>query len=97
LHGPVGERQYGLQPGQRILPRLVRRVHHVLLEIVAGLVEIQVQAANVDGLAERIGEADRYWPVNQHVAFKDWQRSAYGIHALRPDLSQADRHVDKGG
>src|ERR1019366_4398645 len=80
LYCPVGEGQHGLQPGQSILPRLVRRVHQVLLEIVAGLIEVQVQATDVDRFAERIREADRHRPVDQHIPLQDQRRGAQGQH-----------------
>ena len=71
LYWAVREGQHGLQPGKGILPRLVRRVHQVLLKIVIGLVEIQKQAPDEDRVALGIGKANRHRPVDQRIAFED--------------------------
>src|ERR1039457_747278 len=68
LYWAVREGQHGLQPGKGILPRLVRRVHQVLLKIVIGLVEIQKQAPDEDGVAIGVGKADRHRAVDQHIS-----------------------------
>ena len=71
LYRAVREGQHGLQPGQGILPRLVRRVHQVLFERVVGLIECQKQAADEDGVAIGVGKADRHRAVDQHISLED--------------------------
>src|ERR1035441_5115655 len=88
LYWAVREGQYRLQPGQGILPRLVRRVHQVLFERVVGLIECQKQAADEDGVAIGVGKADRHRAVDQRVAFEDRRTVQIGQHAFRLNLQQ---------
>src|ERR1035441_8602341 len=71
LYWAVREGQYRLQPGQGILPRLVRRAHQMLLKIVIGQIEIQKQAPDEDRVAIGVGKADRHRAVDQHISLED--------------------------